>query len=259
MSYFERIPLETSLHSLIECFWVHQVEEFQPPSQTHRIVPDGCMDVIYRLPHVRFTANLPHLDKRRTPTLVGTMTQPILNHPQPTHDYLGVRFRPGGIAAFIDKPLHIFTDTIGPVDAVHPSLGTFIQRQLEETQNWADRILLLETHLTDALRLPPGLPVSFPAVVQYILDQNGQTSLLQLSRVADLSPRQLERLFQRYIGVSPKLLARIVRFRHVKAILDMGTTDSLMGVAFDNGYTDHAHLTKEFSLFAGLTPSAYLG
>ena len=94
-------------------------------------------------------------------------------------------------------------------------------------------------------------------VVDCILAEKGQTTLAQLSEVAGLSARQLERLFLKYVGISPKLLARIARFRHVKTILDNTPDDSLMGIAFDNGYTDHAHLTKEFTAFAGLTPSAY--
>ena len=257
MAYSEIIPADPALHPLVECFWVNQSDRYYQPVQ--RIVPDGCVDIIYRLPVSQLSVPKKQPGQSLTPILVGTMTQPIMAYHQPMYNYLGIRFRPGGIAAFIDKPLYAFTDAVCPIDAVQPILGTFIQRQLAEEENWPGRISLLETHFTNSLRLPLVLPTAFPAVVQYLLDKNGQTSLLQLSQVANRSPRQVERLFLQYVGVSPKLLARIVRFRYVKALLDSGTTDSLMGIAFDNGYTDHAHLTKEFKAFAGLTPSAYAG
>lgn len=255
MSYFEVSPTEAILRSFVECFWVHETTVIA--NFTHRVLPDGCVDIIYHLPSFQVSVNNTYLSRRIAPAIVGTMTQPVTAQLYPAHNYLGIRFRPGGIAAFIHTPLYAFTDRISPVDSINPSLGSSLQNRLEKLGVWSERIQLLEACLLRVLSHSSGLLVPIVPIVQFMLTEKGQISIPQLSRMSRLSPRQLERLFHQFVGVSPKLLARIVRFRHVKTILETDTDDSLMSIAFDNGYTDHAHLTKEFKAFAGLTPSAY--
>jgi AraC-like DNA-binding protein len=255
MAYFEINPTQEILRLYVECFWVHQTRAI--PKFTQWVLPDGCLDVIYYLPGFELSLEVPYLRQRIVPSIVGTMTKPTTTPLYPGQDYLGIRFKPGGFASLMRTPLYTFTDTTSPLDGFHPSLGSSLQKQLEQLSNWSERIGLLETHLLDCLYYSSAQLPPIVTAVQYLLSEKGNVSIPRLSRAACLSPRQLERLFNQYVGVAPKLLARIIRFRHVKAILETNTEDSLMGIAFDSGYTDHAHLTKEFKAFAGLTPSAY--
>lgn len=254
MAYTEIYPAEKALVPLIECFWMHQPRSDEPI--LNQVMPDGCTDVIYQVHNEASLTGGAVRKKEPSPILVGTMTRPITTQLHPTQVYIGIRFRPGGMAAFLSNPLAMLTDQMMPVDPMQPTLGFPILEQLTSNASWPQRIQSLETYLL-SLRQPTASLLSIQPVVDCILAEKGQTTLAQLSEVAGLSARQLERLFLKYVGISPKLLARIARFRHVKTILDNTPDDSLMGIAFDNGYTDHAHLTKEFTAFAGLTPSAY--
>lgn len=254
--YTEFEPTEPILGPLVECFWVNQ--STGNPNEIQRVVPDGCVDVIYRFAALAGTAGNRVHYKSLQPTLVGTMTQSIITPIHALYDYLGIRFRPGGIAAFIQVPLWTLTNTIRPVDTLYEPLGTPIQKRLEKAGSWPNRFQVLETCLMDLL-LQTNYPLTaIMPVIRQLLHYKEHIPTAHLGQVATLSSRQVERLFRQYVGVSPKMLVRIIRFRHVRTILDTRTNDSLMGVAFDNGYTDHAHLTKEFKAFAGITPSAYL-
>lgn len=71
------------------------------------------------------------------------------------------------------------------------------------------------------------------------------------------SPRTLQRLFARDVGISPKRLARIVRFQRVFAAW-REDPDSLARVAAECGYFDHAHLVRDFRELAGLPPATFL-
>lgn len=71
---------------------------------------------------------------------------------------------------------------------------------------------------------------------------------------AGLSPRQLRRRFHAAVGYGPKTLERVLRFRRVVDALDGGRTD-LASIAFDAGYADQAHLTRECTRLAGLSPA----
>lgn len=253
--YFEVFPTAAILRSHIECFWV-QLSPVAPSGQ--RILPDGCSDMIYPLPASAgpLGADLPA--GNAAPVIVGTMTH--CSHVQSGAgvDYLGVRFRPGGLFAFINTPLHLLTNTQLSIDSVTPALGSRLRERLLTTPAWPQRLQVLEASLRQCLRPDNPLVASLAPVVQHILTVKGQTPVAQLSWQANLSRRQLERLFNQYVGISPKLLSRIIRFRHVKTVMKTRSGDSLMGIAFDHGYTDHAHLTRDFKAFSGLTPSAYL-
>ena len=73
-----------------------------------------------------------------------------------------------------------------------------------------------------------------------------------------VSSRWLERHFQTAVGVSPKRLARLVRFRRVLAALDANPADGGVAVALDHGYYDQAHFIAEFRAFAGDAPRRFV-
>ena len=73
----------------------------------------------------------------------------------------------------------------------------------------------------------------------------------------DLGERRLERAFRDRVGVSPKRLARILRFRSAYVALARGGAQA--AVAFDAGYADQAHLLRDFRELAGAPPSQVLG
>jgi methylphosphotriester-DNA--protein-cysteine methyltransferase len=58
--------------------------------------------------------------------------------------------------------------------------------------------------------------------------------------------------------VSPKRLARLVRFRRVLATLDAHRTRGGVDVALDHGYYDQAHFIAEFRAFAGDAPRRFV-
>ncbi len=59
------------------------------------------------------------------------------------------------------------------------------------------------------------------------------------------------------MGVSPKRLARILRFRSAYVALARGGAQT--EVALEAGYSDQAHLLRDFRELAGAPPSRVLG
>lgn len=85
---------------------------------------------------------------------------------------------------------------------------------------------------------------------------------LSLSGLADsacLSERQLRRVFSEYIGLSPKQMLRIRRCLAASRMMQQVEVTDLADIIYQLGFTDHSHLYKEFKLFAGLSPTDYLG
>ena len=75
-----------------------------------------------------------------------------------------------------------------------------------------------------------------------------------------MGERRLQRAFDRSVGVSPKVLARVLRFRRAVRQLDGAASrpGSWAGLAALAGYADQSHFIREFRALAGLTPAAYL-
>ncbi len=78
-----------------------------------------------------------------------------------------------------------------------------------------------------------------------------------VAAAAHLSRRQLERRFAAEAGTSPKALAVRARFEHVKDALAYPVKPNLADLALEFGFSDQAHLTRDFRRFSGRTPQRF--
>ncbi|MFI0453435.1 helix-turn-helix domain-containing protein [Actinomadura sp. 6N118] len=85
--------------------------------------------------------------------------------------------------------------------------------------------------------------------------RSGTVSIRELAEGVGWRRRQLEYRFREQIGLSPKQTARLFRFRHAAQLLTSGHTP--LQTALMCGFSDQAHLTREFSSIAGLTPARF--
>ncbi len=93
-------------------------------------------------------------------------------------------------------------------------------------------------------------------VREYLIQHHAENvSLEQLSRVANLSPFHLHRVFTREVGMSPHSFQTTVRIARAKVFLYQGRP--LRVVAAETGFADQSHFTREFKRFTGLTPGAF--
>ena len=86
----------------------------------------------------------------------------------------------------------------------------------------------------------------------------GNLRIGDLEKSTGLGARQLERKFSRNLGVSPKVFARIVRFKSLAAAAAGPHAPEWVTLAGDFGFADQPHLAREFKAFSGLTPANYL-
>ena len=79
----------------------------------------------------------------------------------------------------------------------------------------------------------------------------------ELARSEGVSVRSLQRLFADYVGVSPKWV--ILRYR-VHEALEQATVAAEVDwarLAAELGYSDQAHLVRDFTATIGVPPTAY--
>ena len=80
----------------------------------------------------------------------------------------------------------------------------------------------------------------------------------QVAAVVGLSTRQLERLFLRYVGSSPKAYITALRLEHAKRLLQQ-TNMRVIDVAMACGFTSASHFSKLYRKHWGISPHVERG
>jgi AraC-like DNA-binding protein len=169
---------------------------------------------------------------------------------------LGIKFRPGGFRPFTDQPMSALADRrIPATDFFGPGILATSQAILDSED---DMIALTEEFLLPRL---PETPDPVAQDVATMVDRmTGAPDLFRVDQAAgelNVSVRTLQRLFSEYVGASPKWVLRRARLHEAAARADQGTTVDWAALAADLGYSDQAHLTRDFTATVGTSPAAY--
>ena len=170
---------------------------------------------------------------------------------------LGIHFRPGGARPFFDLPMSELSGQIVDLDLLWPD-ATYLHDRLALTGSLRSRFRLLEAFLGDRLRRGTSSPPSLAreAVRQMTMSGPGMR-MRDLASTLGLGERQLLRRFDLEVGLGPKALHRLLRFRHVIELLDSPEEPDWLAIALECGYYDQPHLIRDFQDFAGLSPETY--
>ena len=84
-----------------------------------------------------------------------------------------------------------------------------------------------------------------------------ENNINEIASTHNMTGRNLNKLLNRYTGLSPKLVGKINRFQQSLRLIAR-KNQSLTGIAYDCGYFDQSHFIRDFKAFTGFTPSAYL-
>jgi AraC-like DNA-binding protein len=81
----------------------------------------------------------------------------------------------------------------------------------------------------------------------------------QLAEVSGLTERRLQRMFADYVGVSPKWVMRRARLHEAALRAEAGGSAAVnwAALAAELGYSDQAHLTRDFTATIGVPPTRY--
>lgn len=230
------------LTDYIDAYWTVTGEEKE--LKTEKILPDGCVDIIFNLGADCKTGNSSFVMQNEKAYLVGTMTsfkETIMN---PGTNLVGIRFKPAAFSAFykFDSLHHVKDQTI----EFEKTLSPDIQKTIQYSTAYLNHFFLNKLSKPKHLLLP---------VVADIQNQKGRLTLQTLAQRHFTTIRQLERNFKQYIGISPKEFINLVRFQFTLPLLKNTCGRSLSDIAFDCGYYDHSHLTNEIKHYTGVTPS----
>jgi AraC-like DNA-binding protein len=169
----------------------------------------------------------------------------------------GVKFVPGAFSAFFNRPIHQLTDRVLPVAEVFGAAGSQLESELLAREADAERVRVFEAFLSARLPAPDAERERVRAVVTLALATPSLRRVDELASGAGLPTRSLQRLFRRYLGVTPKWLLCRFRIQEAAERVASGEAIDWAALAADLGYFDQAHFATDFKAQVGKTPSEY--
>ncbi|MDI6412231.1 MULTISPECIES: helix-turn-helix domain-containing protein [Streptomyces] len=249
---FRRRPAAPALRRWVEHYWLIDWDLTQP--YVAQVVPHPCVNVVF---------------ERRGPAglapgagvVAGPASELFTTKLEGVGRVCGIQFRPGGFRPFLTPPRPLTTLTGGqlPLPAVFgdgEAVTAAPSRVLDPTSEDA-RVAALDGFLLSLSPVADPQADRAMALAGRIRHDRSVRRVEELAADEGLSVRALQRLFAAYVGIGPK--QAILRYRVHEALehaTEHRTTD-WAALASELGYSDQAHLVRDFTAAVGLTPAAY--
>ncbi|MGG1662762.1 AraC family transcriptional regulator [Brevibacillus sp. NRS-1366] len=170
---------------------------------------------------------------------------------------VGVKFKPGGFYPFLQAPVSSLTGgsiSLEDVFGVETApLENEILNQPDDTKMVSHVEAFLSAHLPE--RDPNTALVS--GIVKMIQENRSILKVEDAVRISGMNMRTMQRLFERYVGVSPKSVIQRYRLHEAAERIDQGTVRDWLDLSIGLGYYDHSHFIRDFRSIVGVSPEEY--
>jgi AraC-like DNA-binding protein len=256
---YEELASPAVLSGWIAAFWQLRDAEDNDDPGTQRVLPDGCVDILFDFGRWRAGGcNVGMVGPAGR--LVGTMTRALVVPMSGHTDLFGIRFRPGVIGSLTVCTGRAVQDLSIPLSeaGIHLSVS---DEELYRESSLANRVRcvspVLQRHLESR---PSGDSTVLAAIAAWenaAREEIGRLpSVKAVARRVGATERSLERRFGAWAGYRPAQFRRLVRFRAALEVSDAGRRP-WAEVAARCGYSDQSHLSRDFSEFALTTAGSW--
>lgn len=270
---YSELAAAPSLEGVVRCYWSIEGRVPAGESIVNRVLPDGCMDVIFNIGEAP-TGGIGPLPEPGY--VVGTMPEAIVVAMAGRVDMIGVRFEPGAAVAYLGVPAPELTARSVGFGDVRGEAGDVTERVAMAGDTAAsgfasgglpagaarvararlrERARVLDDVLVAACLAAPDPLVA--AAVRLIEASHGAVPVSHIEEELGVSARTLTRRFTAAVGIAPKLACRVARLQHAASVIRCAPAESLARVAVRTGFADQPHLNRDFAALAGISPAGF--
>lgn len=241
------------LTPFVKYYWVF--ERNYLARTIERAIPIGCMQLVFHRKNRVFSTAIN--DFQPQAFIEGQMSTYWDLHYEGENETIAITLTPQGVQAFLNVPIVEFYNKNIPIKCLGDRLFTDLQQAVLDADDKMECIGIIERYLLKRLaQLNPNIANYEHAIRQIELDSN--VSIQLLSNASNFCYKQFNRRFVNSIGISPKVLTRIIRFQKTLSALQNGFSNNLSDLAFRCGYYDASHISREFKEFSGYTVNEYI-
>lgn len=250
---YEQITPPLSLSSLVKCYWV--IEDDNEEIVQQKIIPDGFTEIIF---HYRDPYRINISGKweiQSNALLAGQIKNHFFLENTGASGMIGIKFRPHALSELFFLEMADYTDRVVDLNSVLSEEFSSVSSIMTKNIPYPDKIQVLNDFFENlTASITPSQKIK--EAIDLIFETSAGISVSELAKKIHISERQLERLFKRYVGLTPKFFCRIVRFsaifNHVQQ-QDFAWSD----IAHLTGFYDQSHFIKNFQEFTGEDPGSY--
>lgn len=223
--YTENKPPE-ELSSVVHCYWELKTKTPLPDCFFLHALPDACVNILFN----QMDAEIAGV------TALSTKFE-VLNLGKNFH-YIGIQFLPG---AWQGDRKEIKDEYIG--SKYTGTLPLIEYGQAMKTLSFTDKQMLLSKLVW--VFLDSGLLIPNELTQKILTNIDDIKNVADMSNIAGVSPRQLQRKLKNSTGFSPHDLLKVVRLQNS------------FKKSYLMSYSDQSHFIKSFQKITGYTPMAY--
>lgn len=240
---YQEVRPDKEIENFVYCFWQLKTQKPLEKNFIYRVVSDGCIDLFFdhKQPAENFVMGF---CRRYTEFSLGK-----------TFDYIGVRFLPAAFPHLFGVNAKTLSNQSQELKPILPDLSNWLATEIEPFEMFEQVTQQLNEKFTE-LREKQDFKFDqrFLDALNLIFRKKGFLNT-EKDLNTGISPRQLRRIFNFYIGTTAKTFSNVVRFQYMLNVKPSKQSLKENKLYFDLGFFDQAHFIKNFKTFYGVTPS----
>ncbi len=257
---FCHIEPHFQLKNYIEKMWLFKSSGKMPVDDMKLVVPNGNLKltVSYQNGIVAALNGKTFASKEHDITLTGFIDVPVILDVEEdvATETIGIEFTPHGAYRFFHFNLNHIQNQIYSLTDVLGNTGKQLIEQMNNMISTQQKIIALQQFLLKQLSLQQQ-DLIFDYCIEKITASKGKITIKELEKKTGYSSRWLNIKFIEKIGVSPKNLASIIRFKQYYEAFVNNTDSAFFRKDFYELYYDQSHFIKDFKRFTGLPPTRF--
>ncbi|GIO09311.1 AraC family transcriptional regulator [Brevibacillus reuszeri] len=169
----------------------------------------------------------------------------------------GIKFKPGGFYPFLKAPVSTLTGSVIGLEEVFGVDTARLETEILSQPDDAAMLRLAEQFLTAHLPERDPNTALIADIVQMIQQDRTILRVEDVVRISGMNKRTMQRMFDRYVGVSPKSVIQRYRLHEAAERMDQGTAGHWLDLSIALGYYDHSHFIRDFRSIVGVSPEEY--
>jgi AraC-like DNA-binding protein len=165
-----------------------------------------------------------------------------------------VDFTPIGARQLLQLPMHLVSKRTTELTDLFGSEADRLVEQLAEAPDWHGRFLTLDNFLLSRIRRSQRPTREIDWAWRQLDLSRGSIRVAKITEQLGWTRKRLVKAFRDEVGIPPKVLARVLRFRRALVEFNARTIVDFSQLAVECGYSDQAHMIREFKDLSGLTP-----
>lgn len=171
----------------------------------------------------------------------------------------GIKFRPGGFYPLWQSSVSELTDRSVGFQELFGFDGHALEEEILAQPDADAMIRIAENFFRERFTAERDDQIELAGqIVDTIMNDRSIMKVDDIVRIAGMNKRTMQRLFSRYVGISPKWVIQRYRLHEAAELVEQGGVPEWSRLSLELGYYDQAHFIKVFKAIVGYPPKGYL-